>query len=139
MFQNIIFPILSAFLGAIFGYYATMRSATRIEAFRIFGQIREKLIRCMLTVRSHEDCPSEDVERIIPEIEGLLTALTPYLGFLPRRRILSRWQSLAYGDTPKHYDDRDTTYEYFSNGLEDVKIKREKVFSRIHKILQIKV
>lgn len=134
-----IIAFLSAFLGATFGYFAAMRSTTRIEAFRIFGQIKERLLGCMLTIRSHENCPSEDVEQIIPEIEGLMTTLTPYLDFISKRRVLSRWNSFAYGDTPEYYDDRDTTYEYFSGDWEDVKRKREKVFCRIHGVLKIKI
>ena len=139
MVQNIIIAFLGAFLGLVCGYFTAMRSTTRTEAFRIFGRIREILFQCLLTIRSHENCPSEDVERIIPEIEGLLTALTPYLDFLSKRKVRSRWNSFAYGDTPEYYDDRDTTYEYFSSDMEDVKIKREKVFHRIHNILTIKI
>jgi len=139
MFQNIIVAFLGAFLGLVCGYYTAMRSATRIEAFRIFGQIKERLIGCMLTIQSHENCPSEDVERIIPEIEGLMTTLTPYLDFISKRKITIRWCSFVYGDDPKHYDARDTNHEYFSSDWEDVKLRRNKVFVRIHKILQIKI
>lgn len=139
MFQNIIIAFISAFLGLVCGYFTAMRSTTRVEAFHIFGQIREKLLIFMLTIRSHKNCPSEDVERIIPEIEGLLTALTPYLDILSKRKVLRRWNSFAYGDTPEYYDDRDTTHEYFSGDWEDVKRKREKIFHRIHNILEIKI
>ena len=139
MFQNIIVASLSAFLGLICGYFTAMRSATRIEAFRIFGQIKERLIGCMLTIQSHENCPSEDVEGIIPEIEGLMSSLTPYLDVISKRKINRAWFIFAYGDEPKHYDARDTNYEYFSGDSEDVKTRRNKVFIRIHNILKIKI
>ena len=77
--------------------------------------------------------------RSATRIEALLTTLTPYLDFISKRRILRRWHTFAYGDDPEHYDIQDTTHEYFSGDWADVKIRRKKVFDRIHKILQVKI
>ena len=139
MFQNIIVAFLSAFLGLVCGYFTAMRSTTRMEAFHIFGQIKERLINCMLTIRSHENCPVDDVERIIPKIECLKTSLIPYLNFRSKRKFMESLDAFAYGNNPQHHDTRDTNHEYFSSDRYDVIERRKKVFSRIHNILKIKI
>ncbi len=138
MIYQIVIPITSAFLGAIAGYLAAMRTGTRTEAFRVFGQLKAVLIHCMLSIRAHENCPSENVMEIIAESEALLSTLTPFLGIISRHRIRKAWNRFAYGENPQYHDIRDTHHEYFS-AVDTVQENRDNAFKGIHDILLIKI
>ena len=130
--------LLGVLLGASISFYIARHSVRFTESIRLFSEMKDRLRVCLLSIKSSDNCPSDIIENCIVETKPILTQLKSFSKESNIKKITPVWIAFAYGDTPKHHDDRDTTFEYFSE-TGNVKETKKKAIERIEKILKLKI
>ncbi|MFA7256615.1 MAG: hypothetical protein WC047_03470 [Kiritimatiellales bacterium] len=137
---SILFGLVGVLGGSLISIWMTRHSIRFSETLRIVALLKDQFRMCLTDIRSSPqgNCPSDIILNCVRNSEALITQLKSLAKEATIKPILKAWTVFAYGDTPQHYDEKDTKHEYFSaNG--EVKKTRDKAIDRLNAILSKKL